>query len=109
MDQKLRDKAGGRRKGWTEKETREEIQHLLDQYREYMRIQGVKYSMSSLSAFAKLSAGLIEDTIKLRLQNIAETVVSMFTANVNLMEAELKAPGREVAYIDQLNRRFESY
>jgi len=43
-------------KGWSDKELRQEIHHLLHQYREYMRIQKIKYSLTTLSCLAKLPA-----------------------------------------------------
>jgi len=43
-------------KGWSDKELRQEIHHLLHQYREYMRIQEIKYPLTTLSCLAKLPA-----------------------------------------------------
>jgi len=95
-------------KGWSDKELRQEIHHLLHQYREYMSIQKIKYSLTTLSCLAKLPAH-IAGTFIGTIPALVTTGCSLFITRINLMEAELKAPGRELAYIDSLNKRICNY
>jgi len=77
----------------------EEIRYLLNQYENYMRIQKIKYSRPNLSGILKFSASLLEDTVKLKAKDLTESICSVFCQNINLVEAEINAPGRELAYI----------
>ena len=77
----------------------EEIRYLLNQYENYMRIQKIKYSRPNLSGILKFSASLLEDTVKLKAKDLTESICPVFCQNINLVEAEINAPGRELAYI----------
>ncbi|MFA6063378.1 MAG: hypothetical protein WC736_12395 [Gallionella sp.] len=93
---------------WNQNEMTEEIRHLLNEYEEYMRIQGIKHCRSSLSAIVIFSAGLLENAAKLNCKELAESICSIFSENINLAEAEFNAPGRELVYISSLNSRLRA-
>jgi hypothetical protein len=94
---------------WNENDIREELRYLLYQYGEYMRIQKIKYTTTSLSGILKFIAGITEDIIKIKLKDATEAAFTLFKENIQLTEAELLAPGREVSYIHALRERLSSH
>lgn len=88
------------------KEVSEEIEFLVNDYTEYLRIQKMKFSTTSLQFFLTTMAGITEDIIKLRLEAAINRFFSVRQRRVALMEAERTAPGREVAYLVKTREKF---
>jgi hypothetical protein len=93
------------RENWSDADITQELRYLLDEYGGYMRVMRLKHTKTTLSAFVKAGAGFIENIAKLKLAKVAESACSILSENINLAEAEINAPGREVAYIAALNSR----
>lgn len=91
-----------------EVELAEEIEWLLSQYRKYMKLSGVKYTASTFEATMKLAASVAQNLPLFRFQEIAKTYFSLRRSKAELLEAELKAPGRELAYLVRVGSRFNS-
>jgi len=84
----------------------EEIEYLIQEYKKYMDIQQLKYSVSTFEAVITTAADLIEDLAKFKLKKLVEKAFSIFKQDVQLLESELKAPGKEVAYFIHAQDRF---
>ena len=50
----------------------------------------------------------LEDLLTLKLSKVAKSLLSVRRANVELLELEAKAPGRECAYIVSAQEHFSS-
>lgn len=87
----------------TEAEIRDEILHVKDEYIRYLNSQKIKYELGFVESLVKLGSGLVEDTLKLNLKSLSETLFSITKENVALSEAELVAPGKELAYLAKLD------
>jgi hypothetical protein len=81
------------------KELEEEIQDLVDKYTEYMHLHRMKYECGVLRTFVSTTLELAENLMRLRVKAAFDTLFTLRTNSLALTEAELKAPGREVAYI----------
>jgi hypothetical protein len=81
------------------KELEEEIQDLVDKYTEYMNLHRLKYECGVLRTFVSATLELAENLMRLRVKAAFETLFTLRTNSLALTEAELKAPGREVAYL----------
>jgi hypothetical protein len=81
------------------KELEEEIQDLVDKYTEYMNLHRMKYECGVLRTFVSTTLELAENLMRLRVKAAFETLFTLRTNSLALTEAELKAPGREVAYL----------
>lgn len=92
---------------WTDGELQEEITDLMEQYRNYMRLQKIKHERGSLSGLIKVVATTLESTAKLKLAKLAELGVDIIQGNSALTEAELAAPGRELSYAIKLHDRIK--
>lgn len=87
-------------------EIRDELEGALDDYREFMRVHKIKTRQSTLRVVIATVAEAIEDIAKLRLSKLSDLIFARSTRRTNLLEAELKAPGREIAYIVKAESSF---
>ena len=92
--------------GLTESEVVDEIQHIKDEYKYYLNQQKIKYKFGMVESLVKFTAGLVEDVFKLKLKNLTDTAFSFTKENVNLSQAELTAPGKELAYLVKIDEQF---
>jgi hypothetical protein len=90
----------------TEPEIRDELEWLVNEYGRAMEIHHLKSSASLIDIFVISPLEIIEDVAKLNWSKIAKGALSVQKRKVELMEAELKAPGRECAYIFDARKRF---
>jgi hypothetical protein len=87
-------------------ETQEELEYLLDEYERYMKLHRMKTRKTLLESIVVSTADMTENILKLKWSAAAKVLFTADTARVDLLEAELKAPGRELAYLSMLNKKF---
>lgn len=90
----------------TPAEIDDDIEWLLSEYDKAMGLHKLKTSQSFLEVFIISPVEIIEDLVKFRWSKIARGLLSVKKRKVELMDAELKAPGRECAYIFDARERF---
>lgn len=83
-------------------EAREELEYLLYEYKQNYKLHKMKYRNGILSNIIKLPLALMENLIKLKLEKSVDDLFSLTSQKANLLETELKIPGKEVAYIVNL-------
>lgn len=84
-------------------EMEEELEYLLNEYTEYMRVQKLKFQYGVLEGILKGTSEVIENIIKFRLSKFVDSLFYVSKTKVALMEAELKAPGKEISLISYVN------
>jgi hypothetical protein len=84
----------------------DEIEHLKDEYRAHIKGSGFKVVNGVLKTYVVATADLLESAIKLKLKSLAELPFRLAESKAELMEAERKAPGRELAYAVRAQRTF---
>jgi hypothetical protein len=87
-------------------ELEQELEWLLHEYEEHMRLHRMKVNKGSLEVVVTLAAELVEDVAKLRLRNAAGLLFERRRREIALLEAERSAPGRELAYISKAKAAF---
>lgn len=87
-------------------EVRDHLQHLLAQYEHYMKIHSIKARRGTLQTIIVAGAGMVENLAKFKLKDLAESLFRVGEGKIKLAEAELAAPGREVAYIVKARQTF---
>jgi hypothetical protein len=110
----LRDKQWGFRRfleslatrSMKEAEVRDEIEWMLNEYTNAMRIHNLKASNSFVDVFVISPLEIIENIVKFKWSKIAKGTLSVQKRKVELMEAEMKAPSRECAYVFDARKRF---
>jgi len=96
--------------GYSEKELKEEYEHLYLEFENSMKYHKIKNQKSGLKVFVTALPELVEDVMKLRFGKIATGIYnSIFTATlekIQLYEAEASSPGKEVGYNYFANEKF---
>lgn len=101
----LRDLAGTKQ---TENEIKDDLEWTLHQYSEAMKLHNLKAGNSVVEVFLIPIAEFAEDLVKINWSKIAKGVLGVSKRHVELMETEMKAPGRECAYVFEAQKRFGS-
>lgn len=78
----------------------------MNEYAEAMKVHHLKASQSFVDVFVISPLEIIEDLVKLNWSKIASGILSVKKRKVELLEAEMKAPGRECAYVFEARKRF---
>lgn len=87
------------RENLTPLEVQEEIDYLLQEYEQHMRLHEIKVCRGAVETIVVGAAELMEDLVKIKWGSLAKKLFSLTRRGTDLMEAEMSAPGREVAYI----------
>ena len=87
-------------------ELAEKLAYLLDDYAEYIRLQKMKSEPGTTEMILTTGADIIESLIKLKPSKAINALYSFRKRKLDLLEAELKAPGREVAFIHKARHEF---
>ena len=80
-------------------EIKDELEYKLYQYRKSLELHKIKYHSGRLQRIIVGTAELIENTARLKFSNIAKGLFSTHHEKIDLLNAELTAPGSEIAYL----------
>jgi hypothetical protein len=84
----------------------DELATLIDDYETYMALQHQHFRKGTTEIIATTSLEFIEDVVKFKPSQLISKLFDISRDEVRLIEAELRAPGREVAYISAARERF---
>ncbi len=87
-------------------ETAEELEWLAHEYQQHMRLHEMKVNRGILEIVVTTSGQVAEDLVKVRWGKLSKLPFSVTQRKIDLMEAQLKAPGREIAYIVKAHKAF---
>jgi hypothetical protein len=90
----------------TEAEIRDEIDWMVNEYRKAMELHHLKASAGVVDVFVITPLEIIENLVKFNWSKIAKGMLQVQKRKVELMEAEMKAAGRECAYVFDARNRF---
>jgi hypothetical protein len=90
----------------TEIEIRDDIEWTINEYTRAMKIHDIKASQSFVDVFVISPLEIIENLVQLNWSKIAKGALSVQKLKVELLEAEMNAPGRECAYVFDARKRF---
>jgi hypothetical protein len=93
-------------KNLTEAELRDEIEWSLHEYSNAMKLHKLKASHGFVDVFVITPLEIIENVLKFNWSKIARGALQVRRRQTELMEAEMKAPGRECAYVFEATNRF---
>ncbi|HML79090.1 hypothetical protein [Geobacter sulfurreducens] len=83
-----------------------EILCLIDDYRNHMKVHGFNTKSGVLRAIVTTTADIFEDFIKLKWGKLCDLPFQLTGHRIKQIEADMKAPGRELAYIVSAQERF---
>ncbi|MBI5954855.1 MAG: hypothetical protein HY865_24615 [Chloroflexi bacterium] len=84
-------------------EIEEEIEWLMNEFQSHMNVHKMKANTEALEVIVKAPLELLE----LKFSKIAEPLFALKKRQINLMEAELNAPGKEMSYIIKTRDAFQ--
>jgi hypothetical protein len=89
-----------------ESEIRDEIEYHVNEYQKAMKLHHIKASQSFVDVFILSPLEIVENLVKFNWSKIAKGALSIRKRKIELMEAEMKAPGRECAYVFDAWKKF---
>jgi hypothetical protein len=89
----------------SEREVREELESLLQDYEEYMKVQKMKYEIGAIRVLISTTLDIIENIARFRPKGAFDAIFRVREKQIQLLEAELKAPGREVAFLSMVREK----
>jgi len=89
-------------------EIEEILETKLSEYEEYMKLCRLRYQKKASGLIVRLAGGLIETILKRSPDPVLKRLFDFQLMKLDLREAELTAPGREVAYIAHSHQQFRS-
>jgi hypothetical protein len=87
-------------------EISDEIEWLIAEYRAHMHLHRMKTGSGTLEAVVAAAGDILENLAKLKFGSLAKALFALRHRQVELLEAERQAPGRELAYIVRARERF---
>ena len=87
---------------------KEEIEVLLDEYEEHMKLRRIKVNKGAAETLLTVAGKVAEDFVKLKWGELAKLPFILKERRISLLEAELKAPHRELAFLSMARSRFST-
>lgn len=88
-------------------EIQDEIESLIFDFQEHMNIHKIKSNIETLEVLVKTPLELIENLVKLKFSKLPEPFFALKKRQLLLMEAEINAPGKELAYLIKSRETFQ--
>jgi len=87
-------------------EVAQELQYLISEYENHMKVHEMKIMRGIWQTVVVTTAESIEHLVKLKFGKLAKSFFAISSRKIELLEAELKAPGREIAYVSRARKQF---
>ena len=84
----------------------QELEWLLHQYEEYMHLHKMKTNKGTLETFVTIGAEIAEDILKIKWGTLAKLLFTASSQKLEVMEAEMNAPSRDIAYVVHARKAF---
>jgi hypothetical protein len=87
-------------------EIEQKLEWLLQEYQDHMKLHRMKTNASTLETIIVTGAEIAESVVKFQFGKAAKILFSLRHRKLSLLEAELKSPGREIAFISKAQETF---
>lgn len=87
-------------------EIEEELEWLMSEFMKHMRLHRIKANIAMFETMLKIPLELIENLVSIKWSKLVDPLFAISKRKVSLLEAEMKAPGREMAYLVKSKERF---
>lgn len=85
----------------------EELDWLINEFQRYMRIHKMKTNIETLEIIVKAPLEIIENLVTLKFSKILDPLFAIKKRELSLLEAEINAPGKEIAYLIKTREIFD--
>jgi hypothetical protein len=87
-------------------ELREKVEYLILERESHLKLRELKINTGSLETVLTVGAGVLENIAKLNLSSAVKALFTLTHRKIELLEAEQSAPGKDIAYITSIRKRF---
>lgn len=94
------------RAGYSQRELEEKIEYLLEEYERHLDFHAIKTRRSVFEVVTITTLEALENIATFKWSKLGKSLFSLGRMEYALMEAERKAPGRELAYIAKARDQF---
>ena len=88
-------------------EINDRLEYLLYDYKKHMRVHTSKFSTSTLEIVVVGGTEFIENALQLKFSKAIGKLFSIRKSGIDLLGAEMEAPGRQVSLIAKLEKKFQ--
>lgn len=88
----------------TSKEIEQKLEHLLTEYSSHIDFHKMKYSKGVIETVITTTLLVMENVLQLKLSNASKVIFDLKRMQIDLLDAERNATGKEVAYIHKLEK-----
>lgn len=93
--------------GFDINEIEDELKFYTLEFEETLKLARTKYRLTNFEIILSLPFEIAENLVKLKWSQIPKSLVSIKKSKIDLMLAESKLPGKEMAYISAAKKKFE--
>ncbi len=86
----------------------QEIESLIRDYEKHMELHKMKYNHGFLKTTIISTVEFVENLMKLKWSDATKQIFNLKNERINLIEAEMKAPGRQLSYFVKAKENFNS-
>jgi hypothetical protein len=90
-------------------EIEEEIESLIHEFQEHMKFHNMKANTEALEVIVNSTADVLGNLLTLKFSKIIEPLFAIKKRQLSLLEAELSAPGKAMAYIIKSREAFQPH
>lgn len=90
-----------------EHELNDEVDYLTNSFERHMKLHRMKTNVGAFEALLTISAEIVENVIKLNLSKAVKSLFILRHRKIALMEAEMRSPGIELAYLIKASHHFD--
>lgn len=87
-------------------EIEQKIEYLISEYEKFIRINKLKFEASKFEIVVTSIAEVAENLARLKFSKVSQSIFQLFKNDVKLLEAEMNAPGKEIAYLSSARQKF---
>jgi hypothetical protein len=88
-------------------EANDKLEWLLFQHRQHLKAHKLSCRWGTLGGTFVAAAEIAEDLVKIKWGKAAGAIVSIFDRRLQLLDAELSNPAKEISYIVKAQERFK--
>ena len=88
-------------------ECKQELDWLKNEFQAHLKIHRIKANAETLETVIKVPLEILENLLTLKFSKLPDPLFAIKKRQISLMEAELNAPGREIAYLIKSKQEFE--
>lgn len=94
------------REDFSQDEIEAELEYLIHRYVEYLQYHRIKFRTDVLQTALSLPFEVAENILKIKWSNAVASLFKVRRHQLELIKAEMDAPGRDIAYVIEARKRF---